>query len=140
MTFKGKNMDMETGNTPRVRWIWISSSGIGVLAGASLALFLFPEAAFAVNPTGHFGWHLVGFALSISIPFGLSQWIALRYLLRNRTVSVISSLDLWLPVTAIGIALMILPLWWWDAVVFLYAPWVVVMPMLPGICVLALSQ
>jgi len=124
----------------RVLWLWIGGSGIGALVGAILVLTLYPSAAFGRNPTGRFGWHLVGFALAIGIPFAISQWLILRYVLRYRKRVNIPFLVLWIPVTSIGFTFMILPLWWWDAEVFFFAPWYVVVPMLPGMIFLGLGQ
>jgi hypothetical protein len=124
----------------RVLWLWIGGSGIGALVGAVFVLTLYPSAAFGRNPTGQFGWHLVGFALVIGIPFAISQWLILRYVLRYRKGVNIPFLVLWIPVTSIGITFMILPLWWWDAEVFFFAPWYVVVPTLPGMIFLGLGQ
>ena len=124
----------------RLAWLWICGTGISALVGAGLALILFPSAAFARNPTGQFGWNLVGFALAIGIPFAISQWMILRYFPRYRKTAKISFLVLWIPVTSIGITLMILPLWWLDVMVLILAPWVVVVKMLPGMIVLGLGQ
>jgi hypothetical protein len=127
-------------NGSRTLWLWIGGSAIGALVGAWLALTLFPSAAFARNPTGQFGWNLVGFALSIGIPLAISQWLALRCILRYREAAHSLFLVLWIPATSIGIALMILPLWWWNAEQFALMPWLVAFPMLPGMISLGLAQ
>ncbi len=127
-------------NGSRTLWLWVGASGTGALVGARLALTLFPSAAFARNPTGEFGWNLAGFAFSVGIPLAISQWLALRYILRQREAAHSLFLILWIPVTSIGIAVMILPLWWWNAEAFAFMPWLVAFPMLPGMIVLGLAQ
>lgn len=124
----------------RTLWLWIGGTGIGALAGARLALALFPSAAFARNPTGQFGWNLVGFALAVGIPLATAQWLVLRHVLRYREAASSSFLVLWIPATSVGIALMILPLWWWEAQAFFFLPWLVAFPMLPGMVFLGLAQ
>jgi hypothetical protein len=119
-------------NRSRTLLLWIGASATGALAGAGLALIVFPSGAFARNPAGQFGWNLVGFALSIGIPLAIFQWLALRYILRFREVAHSLFLVLWIPVTSIGTALMILPLWSWSASEFVRMPWLVAFPMLPG--------
>jgi hypothetical protein len=125
---------------PRALALWVGASAVGALAGAQLALLLFPDAAFGRNPVGQFSWHLIGFALCMGFPVAGLQWLALRHLLRKCEPSRRSSLILWIPATSIGIALTILPLWWWDAVVFAFLPVVVLVPMLPGMICLGLIQ
>jgi hypothetical protein len=120
--------------------IWTIGSALGTLIGAVLALILFPSAAFARNPTGQFGWNLVGFALAIGIPMGLSQWWVLRHILKSRSAKKGLFLHLWIPVTSVGIAVMILPLWWYDAEAFLFMPWLVAYPMFPGMILLGVTQ
>ena len=102
---------------------WIGVSGLGALLGATIAVVFFPGAAFAVNPTGQFGWHLVGFALSIGIPFSAAQWLLLHSTL-----------------SAVGIATILLPLWWMPWGQLLLAPYKTVSAMIPGSLVLALGQ
>ncbi|MDH3413814.1 MAG: hypothetical protein OEM98_15190, partial [Gammaproteobacteria bacterium] len=124
----------------RSSWRWIIGSGIGAGVGASLALALFPSAAFGRNPTGQFGWHLVGFALTVGISFSIMQWLLLRNVLRCLKTANISLLILWIPVTSIGVTFMMLPLWWWDAAIFVFAPHLIVFLMLPGMLFLGLGQ
>lgn len=121
-------------------WLWIFGSGIGAMVGAILALILLPSAGFAVNPTGQFGWNLVGFAFVIGISFAISQWLILTYVPQYRKAVKTPFLGMLIPVSSIGITLMILPLWWWDATAFMNAPWYVVIPMLPGMIFLGLGQ
>jgi len=127
-------------NAPRAPWLWIWGSGIGAFVGAVFALALFPSAGFGIHPIGQFSWHLVGFAFSIGISFAVSQWIILRHAARYRKIANIPLLVMWIPVSSIGVTFMILPLWRWDAGVFMYAPWYVVVPMLPGMIFLGLGQ
>jgi len=124
----------------RALWLWIGASAIGALAGARLALILFPSAAFARNPLGQYDWNLVGFAFSVAIPLAIAQWLALRHALRGRKAAQSVFLFLWIPVTSIGIAVMILPLWAWNAEEFAVLPWLVALPMLPGMICLGLGQ
>ena len=124
----------------RISRLWIWGTGIAALVGAGLAVTLFPSAAFGRNPTGQFDWKLVGFALAIGIPFAVSQWLTLRFVPRYRKTANISFLVLWIPITSIGITLMMLPLWWTDAVVFFVAPWTAAIVMLPGMIFLGLGQ
>lgn len=127
-------------NKTRLTWLWIGASGAGALVGAAIALFLFPIAAFATNPTGKFGWHLVGFAFSLGIPFALAQYAVLRIAVPDRPQIQASVLALWIPVTSIGLAAMIFPFWWWDAMLFIYMPFMVAVPILPGSFLLAFGQ
>ena len=127
-------------NGSRIRLLWVIGSAAGTLLGGGLALTLFPGAAMGVNPTGQFSWHLVGFALAIGIPFAITQWSILRYFLKDRELANISFLVLWIPVTCAGIASMLFPLWWLDAEILIFAPWYLVIPMLPGMVVLGLGQ
>jgi len=105
-----------------------------------LALILFPSAAFARSPPGQYGWSLAGFAFSVAIPLAVAQWLALRHALRGRKAAHSVLVFLWIPVTSIGIALMILPLWGWNAEEFAVLPWLVAFPMLPGMICLGLGQ
>lgn len=117
----------------RTLWFWIGGSAVGALVGAGLALILFPIVGLG-------GRNLVGFALAIGIAFGISQWLVLRYVPRYREEANTSWLVLWIPVTSIGVAAMILPLWWWPAEQSFWQPWLVVLPMLPGMIFLGLVQ
>jgi len=146
---KGKSISNETiskrerdgePNDSRTRKLWVSASAIGALLGALLALVLFPSAAFACHPTGQFGWNLIGFALSVGVPLAISQWLALHSILKYREAARSKLLILWIPVTSIGIAFMILPLWWTPAEIFFFAPWLAAIKMLPGMIFLGLTQ
>ena len=122
----------------RALLLWIVASGGGGFLGAALAVGLFPKAGWGQNPTGQFGWHLLGFALTVGLPFALAQSLALGHLLRGRGGAVVRLL--WLPLTTAGIAGMIMPLWWYDAGMLMWFPWLVARAMLPGILFMAIAQ
>ena len=110
------------------------------MAGAGAAVVFFPGAAFGQNPTGDFGWHLVGFAVLVGVFFALGQWSILRrfsdrYLEINPLL-----LGLWIPASTVAIMAMLLPLWWVTGGFFFWAPWLMVERMFPGILVLAILQ
>jgi hypothetical protein len=119
---------------------WIGISGLGALIGATTAVALFPDAAFGENPTGQFGWHLVGFALSIGSCFALGQWMLLQKALANRRTMGVSLSVSWLIVSTAGIVTILFPLWWlrWGQV--LLAPHWTVSLMFPGSLVLGIGQ
>ena len=123
-----------------VRLLWIGASALGSLIGAVAALTFFPSAAFGANPTGQFGWHLVGFASLIGAALGLSQWVVLRHLLKPANATDRLLLHLWIPATSLGIVAMLMPLWWRDAEVFILLPWMSAGPMIPGIVLLGILQ
>lgn len=135
-----KRQSLNEPDAGRTVWLWTGASALGTSIGAMLALILFPSAAFASNPTGQFSWNLVGFALAIGVPLGVSQWLVLRQLLKYRLANDSLSLHLWIPATSVGIAVMVMPLWWWDAEVFIFAPWVVAYVMFPGMILLGIAQ
>jgi hypothetical protein len=119
---------------------WIGVSGLGALIGASIAMVLFPGAAFAENPTGQFGWHLVGFALSVGVPFAVAQWILLHTTLQQEKAMAGWLSAVWLVFSAAGIGAILLPLWWMPWGQVLLAPYMTVSVMIPGSLVLALGQ
>lgn len=119
---------------------WTIGSGLASLAGAFLAIRWYPQAAFAKNPTGHFAWYLVQFAFTFSIPIAVAQFLVLITTLRNEISRWFVQLLLWLPVTSIGVASMILPLWWWSANTLTGVPWIAFVPLMPGATALALLQ
>ena len=123
-----------------ITYSWIGVSGLGALVGATIAMAFFPGAAFGENPTGEFGWHLVGFALSIGISFAVAQLLLLRKALEGKRSMSLSLSLLWLVVTAAGILTILLPLWWmrWGQV--LLAPQWTVSLMFPGSLVLGFGQ
>ena len=91
---------------------WIGISGLGALVGATIAVALFPGAAFGENPTGEFGWHLVGFGLSIGLSFALAQWLVLRGALADKLAIGALLTAQWLVFSSVGIVALLLPLWW----------------------------
>jgi len=123
-----------------VGWLWAGASGVATMIGAAAALRLFPGAAFAANPTGQLGWNLVGVALGVGIPFALAQWLLLQLRIGIQGPLRALLLVCWIPASASGIAVMILPLYWWHATVLMFNPWMVVVPTLPGILLLGVMQ
>jgi hypothetical protein len=131
------------------RWIWMGGSGVATWVGADWALSLFPGVELFVSDAGgstvqsnvgQFSWHLVGFALAVGLPFAIFQCLILLYVPRYREALNTLVLALWIPVTSIGIAVMILPLHWFDAMLFFMQPWLIVSPMLPGMLFLGVAQ
>lgn len=119
---------------------WITGSGVASLIGSIFAVITFPDAKFGINPTGQFGWHLVGFAFSIGLPLSIVQWCVLRQVPVDRDSIDTLLLYLWIPITSIAVTGMILPLWWVDAEVLFIVPWTVVYPMIPGMVALGFFQ
>lgn len=123
-----------------VRWLWTLASAAGTGVGAYLAMRYFPEAGFAQHPTGQYGPVLYGFAISVAVPLALVQCVLLASFLGSCTPGRLVLLLLWMPVTAVGIVVMILPLWSWDALVFMMMPPSVALVMLPGAVLMGLAQ
>jgi hypothetical protein len=119
---------------------WIIASTIGANIGASQAVQRFPEAGFARNPTGQFGWYLVGFSLTVGLAIAIAQLLVLAVALKSNPLRWTLVLVFWIPCTSVGIAAMMLPLWWWDASILTGVPWVAPVPLLPGAALLALMQ
>lgn len=127
-------------NSNAIRWWWTIGSGFASILGAYLALKWYPQAGFAQNPTGQFEWFLVKFAFTLSIPIAFWQFLVLVIALRNDKFRWLVTSVLWLPVTGIGIAAMILPLWWWNASFLLSLPFMAFVPLIPGTTVMAILQ
>lgn len=127
-------------NARRVYWLWVGASAVGISVGAVLAVLLFPSVAFGRRPAGPLDWKTVGFALAVGVPLGLSQWLVLRHVLKSRVAGNDLFLKLWTPVTSVGIAAMILPLYWTNAEGFLWLPFLVAYPMFPGMLLLGFGQ
>lgn len=123
-----------------IRKTWAGFSTLAFAFGAMIALFNFPQAGFAMNPTGQFGAHLVGFAASVAVPVAAVQVVLLARLCERMTIRHIVLLVLWLVATCSGIVAMIMPLWWFDAWLFTLAPWLVAAPIVPGAFGLGLAQ
>lgn len=119
---------------------WAIVSGAATAAGAVLAILVFPEAGFARNPTGMFGWHLVGFASLVGGSLAIGQWFVLRRIPAVRTAGRPVVTALWIPLTTIGIIATVLPLWSVDAMVLTIVPLAVVVPVMPGIVFLGAAQ
>jgi hypothetical protein len=106
-----------------------------------LACFVFPSARIGKNPTGHFTWDLVGFAITLGLVFALCQSLALLAVakLRGGRLSrrIAATSLLWIATTAAGIFAMIFPLWSNDAWVALVGG---VFIMAPGIVLMAALQ
>ena len=130
---------METSNKLTALF-WIIASTIGAGIGASQAMQRFPEAGFAQNPTGQFGWYLVGFSLTVGLAIAIAQWLVLAAFMRSRPLRGAFVLVLWIPFTSIGVAAMMLPLWWWNASTLTAMPWIAPVPLLPGAVLLAVMQ
>jgi hypothetical protein len=135
--FKRMNLARKSNS---IRWWWTIGSGLASILGAHLALNWYPQAGFSQNPTGQFEWFLVKFAFTLSIPIALWQFLALVVALRNDMSRWLVKLVFWLPVTSIGIAAMILPLWWWSAQILLGLPIIAFLPLVPGATALAVFQ
>jgi hypothetical protein len=123
-----------------IKGLWIGVSGLGALLGATIAVASFPGAAFAENPTGEFGWHLVGFALSIGVSFAVAQWLLLSNLLADKRAMNTFLSAVWLIASSAGIVAILLPLWWMPWGQILLAPHWTVAVMMPGSLFLGFGQ
>lgn len=95
----------------RLTCLWVVGSGFGALAGAALALELFPtEQAYGLRLPPFYTYGVGLHAFAVGVPFAISQWLLLRYVPRYRENAELSFLFWWMPVTSIGIACMLLPL------------------------------
>ncbi len=120
------------------RWAW--AGGLGALFGAGAAVLIFPGAGMMKNPTGEFGWHLVGFALLVGLGFALGQWVVLRRLAARYLGATPVVLALWIPASALSVVAMLLPLWWVPGGLLFLVPFLLIPRMLPGILALAVLQ
>jgi hypothetical protein len=114
---------------------WIAVNVFGVWVGILCARLLFPGAAMAKNPTGVFGWHLVGFSACVGLVLGICQAI---YLWGALNLPRPSRLFLWVPLTAASVVVAILPLYWVDAYWLELGAGMI--PMLPGMGALGVAQ
>jgi len=125
----------------RIAWLWIGSSAVGFLVGAVLAGMAFPSPP--IDPgamegiKNQYDWREAAYALTVAVPFAISQWLVLRYLLAAYEVPGQAKSVLWIGVTCIGIAAMIflMPI----GLPMLFLP-MIVEPMFPGIVLLGLGQ
>lgn len=124
------------GSIAGVRWLWAVGSGLALMLGGVVAVTVYPQAGFARNPTGTFGWHLVGFAAIVAATLALAQWLLVTALLRRRCAALVA----WIPLTMGGVIALMLPLWWYDASLFMFMPWAVLLATLPGFALLAVLQ
>ena len=134
-------------NTPHIamtaRLEWISLSFGGALVGAISANHFFPSAIYGKTQTGYFDLDLSSplmFALVLGLFFGLAQWAALRHTFGKTNVDAKAAQELWIPVTAIGITAMTLPLLWIGAVVPAVLYIAALPAMAPGIILLSMMQ
>jgi hypothetical protein len=104
------------------------------------AVSLVPEARFGINPVGHFGWHLVSFALLVGTPLAVVQCLFVWRVFSPLSPARLFLVLLWIPFTSLSILAMLLPMWWWTADIFASMPLSSIMPPLPGAAILGLSQ
>lgn len=125
----------------RIAWLWIGSSAVGFLLGAVLAVTVFP-----VPPTdpgamegikNQYDWREAAYAFTVAVPFAVSQWLVLRYVLASYEVPGKAKSVLWIAVTSIGVAAMIFLMPFGLPMLFLP---MIVEPMFPGIALLGLGQ
>ncbi|WP_197431111.1 hypothetical protein, partial [Aliiruegeria sabulilitoris] len=138
--FMPVSSDLSPKLRPQLRRQWPFASGIGAAVGAGIALLIFLDAAFMKNPTGEFGWHLVGFAFLVGLCFSLGQWIVLNRLATKHLQVGRIIVGLWVPASTAAIIAMLLPLWWVPAGFLMWFPWLLAQKMLPGILALATVQ
>ena len=127
-------------NSQNLRLLWTGAGGLALACGAMLAVTFVPGARFGINPTGHFGWHLIGFAALVGAPLAVVQFLLLLGLFPPRGFPRLLLAVLWIPVTCGSVVAMLLPMWWWAADTFVAMPLSVVMPPLPGAALLGLTQ
>ena len=124
----------------QLRREWALASGIGAILGAGAAVLVFPGAAMMQNPTGEFGWHLVGFAFLVGLGFALGQWVVLKRLTTQYLDPAPFVVGLWIPASTVTLMAMLLPLWWVPGGYLIMMPWLLAHKMLPGILALAILQ
>lgn len=127
-------------NPGNLRLLWTGAAALALACGATLAVTFVPGARFGVNPTGHFGWHLVWFAFLVGAPLATVQFLLLLGIFPPRGFSRLLLAVLWIPVTCGSVVAMLLPMWWWAADTFVAMPISVIMPPLPGAALLGLTQ
>jgi hypothetical protein len=123
-----------------IRWLWPGFSALFIGIGAGLALQYFPGAGFGKHPTGLYDAELVGFAACVSVPMAVAQFGLLLCIVRDPLAARSFWLWLWVPLTSAALMAMILPLWSFDAQVFMLMPVMVLLPMLPGALLLGFVQ
>jgi len=120
--------------------VWALTSGSSTGLGAYVAVRFFPEAGFAQKPTGEYSFALFVLACLIGLALGSAQYVVLRKLFLNYSRSVDAWLLFWIPATAIGVLVLIVPLYYFDAKDLLRAPWLPALIMLPGAGILGIGQ
>lgn len=123
-----------------MRATWIGANLVAIMFGVALAMLVFPDAMAGRNPTGQFGWHLVGFSSVVSLPIAAVQSFLLAFtdLLAVRPRGRL--FVMWFIATSIGVMLVPLPLWWVDVEVLIMLPHLFVVYIAGGILFLALLQ
>lgn len=121
-------------------WLWTFGSAVGMGSGALAALTFFPGAAFGKYPMGPYSGILYGFSLAIGVAMALAQWLLLGAVLKDVVEGRGWVRGLWLPITGLGVAGMILPLWRFEAGILMLFPGIVAIPLLPGLIFLGLAQ
>ena len=129
-----------TGKSLNLLFVWTLISGVSTSLGAYIAVQLFPEAGFAQNRIGDYNITLFAFPFLIGLALGLAQYAMLRSILTKQSRPVGSWLVFWIPVTAIGILVLIAPLYFFLAEDMLRAPWLPALIMLPGAFILGFGQ
>ena len=128
------------GSLLTIRWLWPGFSAVFIGIGAAIALRYFPGAGFGKHPTGIYDAELISFAACVAVPMAVGQFGLLACTVRDLLSARSLWLWLWAPLTSAGLMAMILPLWSWDARVFTFMPWMVMLPMLPGALLLGFLQ
>ena len=122
---------------------WLLFSCAGAAVGAALANDFFPSAIVDRLRTGYFNLDLVGplfFAAMIGVLFGVAQWSVLRRIQGNNDVRAQDARQLWIPMTAVGVVTMVLPLLWVYAEQRAWLHIVGLPVMVPGIIILSAVQ
>ena len=132
--------DVETGKSLKLLFSWAIVSGLSTGLGAFIAVLLFPAAGFAQTQTGEYSIALFGFACLIGLFLGIAQYVMLRSLFLKQSRPVDIWLCFWIPATAVGVIVLIVPLYFFNAVDMLRAPWLPALIMIPGAVVLGMGQ
>jgi WD40 repeat protein len=131
---------MSLGNF-RITSLWIGGSAEGFLMGAVLAGTAFPGPPIYPGAMegikNQYDLREAAHAFTVAVPFAVSQWLVLRYVLAIHEVPGKAKSVLWIAVTSIGIAAMmfLMPI----GLPMLFLP-MILEPMLPGIVFLSLGQ
>ena len=123
----------------RAEHLWIVASTLGALVGAALAHFLFSGVGFDRNPVGQFS-DQAWFAATIGLCFGVAQAGVLVCVVKGTLAAKLVLFLLWVGASTAGTVFTLLPLWWVDPDLLGYFLFLIFVPMLPGIIVLAVLQ